>query len=313
MNLTLKQMRYVTAVLHKGSIARAAQGLNISQSSIVAAIDQIEAELGQQLFRRIPARGLVATDLGASVGARLEAFLDEARVLESDLLSMTGRPAGVLRMGCYAPTAPHVLPTILKAIRADFPDIRIELKEGDMHRINQMLAEGEVDVALTYRRETPEKQPFEAMFRAPPWALLPWPSPLAEHGTVSLEELSRLPMILLDLPGTRRYFKGLFENAGLGVDVAHTTKSSLVLRGLVGAGFGFSLLNICGVQDRDGSSGYIARPIRGEIDSPRFGVAYTAASAKSALVQSVLSTCREIAQRGAFASLLLAEPESTTK
>ncbi|MDA7423916.1 LysR substrate-binding domain-containing protein [Thalassococcus lentus] len=300
-------MRYLVTVLHRGSIAQAAKELNISQSSIVAAIDLMEAELDQQLFRRIPAKGLVATDLGHAVGARIESFLDEARILESDLMSLTGSPSGVLRMGCYAPSAPYVLPPILKAIRAAYPQIRVDLREGDMQSINEMLAEGVVDVALTYKRETPERQPFEAMFRATPWALIPATEQLAQAKTVSLADLSKMPMILLDLPGTRRYFMGLFDNRDLAVDVAHTTKSSLVLRGLVGAGFGFSLLNICGPTDRDGSGGYVALPVIDAEDAPRFGLAYSASSARSSLVQSVLQTCREVGQAGAFSHLIMAD------
>lgn len=307
MNFTLKQMRYLVTVLHRGSIAQAAKELHISQSSIVAAIDQMEDTMGQQLFRRIPAKGLVPTDLGRAVAARIETFLDEARVLESDLMSLTGNPVGTLRIGCYAPAAPYVLPPILKAIRADYPDIRIELKEGDMHSMNDMLAEGVVDLTLTYKREAPERQPFEAMFRAAPWALIPLDSPLSLQPSVALEELAALPMILLDLAGTHRYFLGMFEARGLTPVIAHTTKSSLVLRGLVGAGFGFSLLNICGPQDRDGSGGYQARPVRGQIDSPRFGVAYTASSGRSTLVQSVLETCRDVARAGAFSHLIMAD------
>ena len=310
MNITLKQMRYFLAVLRKGSIAQAAKEANISQSSIVAAVDQFEAVLGQQLFRRIPAKGLEATELGLAVGARVEAFLDEARVLESDLLSMTGNPAGTLRMGCYAPTAPYILPPILSVIRETYPSIRIELKEGDMHSINGMLAQGAVDIALSYKRETSDRAPFESLFRARPWALVPMKSELARQEIVDLEDLAKMPMILLDLPGTHRYFRGVFEAHGLGIDIAHTTKSSLVLRGLVGAGYGFSLLNICGPTDRDGSGGYVAKPIRGDLDSPRFGVAYTAASARSSLVQSVLETARSVAKAGAFDPFICPDPVS---
>ncbi|CUH74901.1 transcriptional regulator, LysR family [Tropicibacter naphthalenivorans] len=297
-------MRYITTVLQKGSIAKAAKALNISQSSVVSAIDQAEADLGQPMFRRIPAKGLLATEFGRTVGERLEKFLDEARVLDSDLRGLTGRPGGLLRIGCYAPAAPHVLPTILKALRADYPDIRIDLREGDMQRINDMLTDGEVDVALTYRRQTSDRLPFEPLFRAPPWALLPYPSKLAEQDCVTLAELAELPMVLLDLPGTNAYFRKLFEDNGLDLDIAHSTKSSFVLRGLVAADFGFSILNICGVHDRDGAGGYIARPICGKLDSPLFGVAYSLTAERSALVQSVLSTCRDVVESGTLQPLV---------
>ncbi len=53
MNFTLKQLCYFDAALRNGSIARAAVEMNISQSSITAAIDMIEQCVGAELFRRV--------------------------------------------------------------------------------------------------------------------------------------------------------------------------------------------------------------------------------------------------------------------
>lgn len=304
MRFTLKQLKYVDAALRTGSIARAAVEMNISQSSITSAIDLIEQTTGAELLRRMPAKGVVPTDKGLEVGKRVQEFLEQARIFESDLLTLTGDPAGTLRLACYAPTAPYVLPPILKRISEQYPQIRIELKEGDMHSITELLNSGAVDLALTYRRETPDTQPFERMFRATPIALIPDVSPLARQRDVDLSELVEMPMILLDLPGTHAYFTGLFQAKGLRAQIAHTTKSSSVLRGLVGSNFGYALMNICGPNDREGQNGYVARPIRGQHDAPQYGVAYTNASQRSALVRTVLETCKEIAASGGFDHLL---------
>ena len=64
LNFTLKQLRYVAAAGREGSIANAANSLNISQSSITAAIDALEAGLGYNLFLRSPAKGIDPTSAG---------------------------------------------------------------------------------------------------------------------------------------------------------------------------------------------------------------------------------------------------------
>lgn len=305
MRFTLKQLRYFDAVLRTGSVARAAVELNISQSSITAAINGIEQATGAELLRRMPAKGIVPTDKGLEAGKRIRSFLEQARLFESDLLSMAGDPTGILRLACYAPTAPYVLPPILRQVSADYPSIRIELKEGDMQVIAELLSAGVVDMALTYRRLTPDSQPFVPMFRAKPMALIPDTSPLARKQQLSLEDLAPEPMVLLDLPGTQAYFLGMFEQHGLRPNVAHTTKSSSVLRGLVAARFGYALMNICGPNDRSGENGYIAKPIAETLDAPQFGVAYTTASQRSSIVRTVLSTCRDIAGNGEFDHLIV--------
>lgn len=305
MHFTLKQMKYFDAALRVGSIARAASEMNISQSSITAAVDAIEQSVGGELFRRVPAKGLQPTERGREVGARIAEFLEQARVLESDLMSMSGDPAGILRMGCYAPTAPYVLPRLMKSVAQLHPGIRVDLVEDDMSKMVELLHSGAIDIALTYRRNVPDGLPFLPMFSARPWAVLPDTHPLAAQSVVSLEELSAQPIVMLELPTTASYFRRIFADHGLPLNVAHTTKSSAVLRGLVAAGFGCSILNICSPVDREGKSGYVARPISGDLDSPNFGAAYTQASRRSAIVQAVLEVCTELGQGNEFEALIL--------
>ena len=304
MQITLKQMRYYVTVLQKGSFAHAAKELDISQSSVVSAVGTIETLLGQPLFDRMPARGLIATDLGVEVGRRFKNLLNNAETLEDELANLVGNPTGVLKLGCYSPSAPYVLPPLLRALREDSPNVRVELREGDFAHTAEMLQSGEVDVALTYRRHMPEKMPFKHLFNGRPWALIPNDNPLAEKDSVTLAELADLNMILLDIAGTEKYFRGLFEAQGLDLKVSHSSKSGSVVRGLVGAGFGFSVMNICGPADRSGVMGYVARPVKGEMDSPRFGVSYRAAAEQSPLVLSVLRACTVLNEQGTFSHLI---------
>ncbi len=305
MNITLKQLRYLDAALRTGSIARAAEDMNISQSSITSAIDQIEQTVGAELFRRIPAKGIVATRIGEQTGARVAEFLEQVRVFESDLMSITGDPKGTLRLACYEPTAPYVLPPLLKRISDKYPEIRLDISEGDMQTIDTALRDGRVDVALTYRRETHLDHRFVPLFAARPWALLPDSWPLCNQPSVSFEDLAGEPMILLDVAGTKNYFLGLFSARGLTPNVVHRTQSGAVLRGLVAAHFGYAILNICGPADRDGKAGCVARPFAGEVDSPTFGAAYPAQLEQSAMVRAVSSTGRALVREGRFEHLTL--------
>ena len=107
----------------------AAEELAISQSSVTAAIDSLEAELGFDIFLRMPAKGIRATPSGREVLERVTRFLSEARGLENDLASVSGDPVGTLRLGCYATTAPFVLPPLLKAFARRHSGIQIDVRE----------------------------------------------------------------------------------------------------------------------------------------------------------------------------------------
>lgn len=308
MHFTLKQLRYFDAARRTGSIARAAREMNISQSSITAAIDQMEQFIGLDLFRRIPAKGLRATEAGQIAGQRVAQFLDEARLLESDLMSVAGKPSGTLLLACYAPTAPFVLPLMLKQVTQDLPEIRIDLREGDMSSIATLLSDGAVDMALTYRWMVPEGAPFLPLFGARPFVLVPEGWDLAQRRSVELADLVDLPMVMLDLPGTQDYFFSIFRSKGLSPRVVHTTKSSSVLRGLVAADFGYSILNICGHGDRNPDAGYVARPIAGDVTPQSFGIAYNQSSEGAAMVQAVLHIGRDLSRKRAFDRLSLYPP-----
>ena len=146
---------------------------------------------------------------------------------------------------------------------------------------------------------------FEPLFRARPWALLPNTSPLCQQASVHLADLADMPMVMLDLPGAVEYYTGIFETAGLSPRVVHSTKSSSVIRGLVGAGFGFSLLNICHPDERDGRPGYFAIPLADDVFEPTYGIAYPAAMQHSTLVRAVIETAQTLVRDGGYEHLRL--------
>jgi len=305
MRFTLKQLRYLDAAGRTGSIANAAEELSISQSSVTAAIDALEAELGFDIFLRMPAKGIRATPSGREVLAMVSRYLGETRALEGELAAVSGDPVGTLRLACYATTAPFVLPPLLKEFARRFAGIHIEVLEGDMGSILGQLKEGDADVALTYRRSIDHSLDFVPLFRARPYAILPTDHALARGKEVSLTELAALPMVILDLPLATEYYVGLFRDHGMDPRIAHSSKTSEMARALVASGFGFSVLNICDPANREAVSGYASRAISDDIDAPYYGIALPASARRPAIVERFIDMCREMADAGVFEPLVV--------
>lgn len=305
MRFTLKQLRYLDAAGRTGSIANAAEELAISQSSVTAAIDSLEAELGFDIFLRMPAKGIRATPSGREVLERVTRFLSEARGLENDLASVSGDPVGTLRLGCYATTAPFVLPPLLKEFGRRHSGIHIDVREGDMATILEQLKDGNVDVALTYRRSLVPGFDFVPLFRARPYVVLPSDHPLAAKPAIWLHELCEVPMVILDLPLSKEYYTGLFIEKGLRPKVVHSSKTAEMARALVAGGFGFSILNICDPTNQEAVSGYCSRPIADEIDSPYFGIVLPGGARRPAIVERFIDMCRALADEGVFRPLTM--------
>lgn len=305
MHFTLKQLRYVEMAGRSGSIARAAEELNISQSSVTAAIDAIEGELGFDLFLRTPAKGARATPAGQDVLQMVGRFLGEARVLESELTAMAGDPTGTLRLACYATAAPFVLPPLLREFGTRFPGVRIDVREGDMASILGLLDDGAVDMALTYYRTIGNDHDFVPLFRARPYALLPVAHPLAAKSEVALDELVHLPMIMLDLPHSVEYYTELFTDKGLTPKVVHSSKTSEMARALAASGFGFSVLNIRDPANVEERSGYASRPISDDVEAPQFGIALSRAARRPAMIERFIEMCAEMQGARRFDDLLV--------
>lgn len=138
MSQTLKQLSYICAVRELGSFAKAAQKMNISQSSVLAAVDAAEEEFGFQIFSRQKGRGVIVTPAGdkfiAAAQRLLSAESEFNREVQSESLTR-----GELRLGLYQPFSSILIVDVLTRLRAELTDISIELFEADQPSLKRML------------------------------------------------------------------------------------------------------------------------------------------------------------------------------
>lgn len=313
LNFTLKQLRYVEAAGRLRSIAKAAAELSISQSSITAAIGSLETWLEYDLFVRTPAKGIQPTPAGADALELIRAFIDQARQFDAELQSVGSDAAGLVRIACYATAAPAFLPPILRSINTRFPKMSVQVLEGNMEAIAGFLDEGKADLSFTYPSMLHSGQEFLPLFQPPPFALISTDDPMSTMPTVTLEDLSIKPMVLLDLPMTRDYFMGLFRARGCTPQIAHSTRSAEIARALVSGGFGYTILNIRPQPYQDENARYRAVPISDAANVQKFGIATIANVRRPKIVQTFIDNCIALQQSGAFDALSVHAPDKTTK
>ena len=314
MNFTLKQLRYVEATGRLGSIANAAAELNISQSSITAAISALEGQLGFDLFVRTPAKGISVTPAGQETLRLIRGFIVQSRHFEAEMMSVGGDATGSVRVSCYATAAPSFLPPILKKFRASHPDTSITLLEGNMEATMGYLVNGEADLAFCYDEMVEDGHEFTPLFGAPPYVLIAADEPLAQNESVWLEDLADQPMIMLDLPRTKAYFSNMFEQLGMKPNIVHSTRSAEIARALVASGHGYSLLNICPPDYRYDDTRFRVLPLRNKLHVPTFGIVSLAGIRKPSIVQAFIEQCVELKRENAFESIIVKLPDhSPTK
>ncbi len=244
LRFTFRQLEYLVAVGDAGTIARASERLNVSSPSISAAISQLEAEFGAQLFVRQHAQGLSLTPGGQRIFNEAKRILDSAGGLNDLANDIADVARGPIAIGALSTIAPMVSASVRRSFEAAYPDASVSLREAHQADLLRMLGRAEIDVAITYDLEIPKDIAFEPLAALPPYVMIRHDHALARKGSVTLDELAVEPMVLLDLPLSREYFLSTFQNAGFRPAISERTASLSVARSLVANGFGFCLINM---------------------------------------------------------------------
>lgn len=244
LRFTFRQLEYLVAVGDAGTIALASQRINVSSPSISAAISQLEAEFGTQLFVRHHAQGLSLTPGGQRIFNEAKRILDRAGALNDLAGDISTKARGPLAIGVLTTIAPLISASIRRSFEAEYTDANVTLREGHQVDLLRMLGRAEIDVAITYDLEIPKDISFEPLVSLPPYVMLPYGHPLTECDTLNLAQLEDEPMVLLDLPLSREYFLSVFQTAGVRPTIAERTSDLSVARSLVANNLGFGLVNI---------------------------------------------------------------------
>ncbi|MDK3020751.1 LysR family transcriptional regulator [Pseudodonghicola flavimaris] len=239
---SLRQIQYVLAVYETGSIAKASRDMHISQSSILAAIDNAEQDLGARIFDRRKGRGVVLTAMGERYLAAARRLLSAEREFRHSLL-ISGTPHGPLRIGCFEPFGPIMMIDVLRKLRERIGYFEITLLETDQVSLKRALDRGEIDVAVIYDLGPDFDCTIEYIGRAPPHAMVHVDSPLARHDEISLEQLCREPISLLTLPLTTTYLMTLFDYTSQKPTIGFRSSHYETVIRAVSSGFGGTILN----------------------------------------------------------------------
>src|SRR5262249_28132294 len=299
MQFTLKQLRYFAAAAERGSVTAAARAIHVSQPSISEAIAHLEVVFDLQLFVRHHAQGLTPTPAGRRFLLEARSLLAHAEDLQQSARGLADALAGELDVGCFITFASLLMPGLLGAFSARFPDIRIRLHEDHTEALLASLRAGRFDLALTYDLNLGADLAFEPLAEVPFHVILPVRHRLARRAAVSLKELIDEPLVLLGLPQSRDYFLSVFYGLGLQPRVAYDPPSSEMVRGLLANGHGYSVMHSRPVSEQalDGTR-LIYRPVSEKIRPTLLGLVRRRDARPRRMATVFAEFCREFLSSG---------------
>ncbi len=144
---TLKQLQYLVALRDHGHFGKAAEACYVTQSTLSAGLRELESLIDVTLVERTR-RVVRFTPLGERIVDKARRVVREAEEL-SDLARAASKPlCGELRMSVIPTIAPFLLPQILPRLRADWPDLKLYLREEPSAAACDSLYRGHADCVL---------------------------------------------------------------------------------------------------------------------------------------------------------------------
>lgn len=253
-SIDLKALRALVAVADHGSFRAAARSLGYTQSAISHQVGTLERALEAPLFRRPGGRGAVAlTPAGDVAYIRARRVLGEVETLGADVAAIQRGESQTLRIGVFQTATTGLLPSALRTLREQRPDVEVVLTEiQDNARTFDRLAGGGLDLAFIVNPE-PDDRIRSIPLLDDPWVILTRrDSELAAAESPTFDLLHGADVIAWNRRWrTQQGLERAWRQRGIRPRVVFRTDDNLALQRLVAAGYGHACL------DRLGASGAV--------------------------------------------------------
>lgn len=194
--MELRHLRYFVAVAEEQNVTRAAERLHVSQPPLSRQIQDLELELGLNLFERT-GKAVRLTEAG-------RVFLNEARAVlqRADEAVAAARAVGIGTGGEFhvgyapSPTA-EILPATLRAFRDKAPSVKVVLHDLATPEMLAGLRTGKLQAALMVEpsRHANRGIAFQVLRTYPIVVAVAPNHPFTRRRTVSLQEVVKEPIV----------------------------------------------------------------------------------------------------------------------
>ncbi|MEL6838274.1 MAG: hydrogen peroxide-inducible genes activator [Pseudomonadota bacterium] len=239
---SLRQLRYLIALSEVRHFRKAADMLGISQPSLSLQIGNLEDLLAVRLVER--GRGPVTlTPEGREVLARARRVVDEVRGIVDMTAGLQSGMAGTIRLGTTPTIGPYILPFVVDHLHAQYPELRLYIRESPPRDLRNGLLEGGLDVILTQLPEPGADLTAKRLFREPFLLAVSSDHELAQHDVIDETTLAGQTVLSLGPDyAMHAQIAALCQHQGAILARDYEGTSLDALRQMVGMGMGVACL-----------------------------------------------------------------------
>jgi len=253
-----RSLRYFVQVADSRSFSNAANFLRIGQPALSRCIQQLEDELGVQLFQRTR-RGVEMTPAGQILRTRSRFILEQFGQLRDEVRAHAHDVTGTAIVGVPAAAGQIIVPEVMRHLTEQYSGVRLHIVEGLSSETYDRLLARTVEIGLMYD-VSPHRDLSCEPLAMEDVCLVGRQDKLEALGPVKdIAQIENLPLILPTSPNSRRLLvEKLFRERELMLNVAAEIDGFATTRALLNEGFGYSLMTQAAVFALGDNSSLVA-------------------------------------------------------
>ncbi len=243
--MKIQQLKYVREIVRRGlSISAAAQAMHASQPGVSNQVQQLEEELGLQIFERHGKRLTGVTPVGESVIAMAERVLQDVDNIRQMAADCRSDQTGTLSIGTTHTQARYALPPAIKQFSEHYPNVHLNMVQGTPPEVAEMAATGRVDIAIATEGLSQYDQ--LAILPCYQWnrcVVVPPEHPLLDMKRLTLEAVADFPILtyVMGFTGRAQQDQSFIER-GLHPNVVFTATDADVIKTYVELELGIGII-----------------------------------------------------------------------
>ncbi|SDE46303.1 LysR family transcriptional regulator [Sporomusa acidovorans] len=237
--MSLSKYEIFSTIVEVGSLTKAAEKLNLTQSGVSYAISTLESEFGFSLLKR-DRSGISLTSNGERILKHVHRILHEEDLLRQEAAAIKGFEIGTVRIGTLSSVSTKWLPGILAQFNEIYPNIEVKTYLGCYDEMNDWIANGTVDFGFV---SLPISKPFETipLKKDKLMAILPATHPLSRQRSISYSQIKEESFIMPQW-GSDDNIKRILNENKLNLQIKYELMEERTILAMVQRGLGISIL-----------------------------------------------------------------------
>lgn len=195
MSLDIKKYEVLLSTLDKGCFAKACEDLGYTQPAITHMMKSMEREIGFPLLKRSN-KGIQLTSEGREVLPLIRELVAANDRLNKHYDMLRGVETGSVRVGTFPTVGGAWLPRIIAQFEKKYPQIQIDvLEENSIHKIEEWLTGGRIDVAL-FARQPYHTFDWIPLKMDPYYGILPLEHELTSYDRLTAADFENQPFLM---------------------------------------------------------------------------------------------------------------------